>query len=169
MGKQLEATAGALVSKQFRITWPKSDTTYLSVILDNRGRTLASEVHAEVTIEEMSALDGKIVKAYSPWRFVVPSINPSAGDLTFERGIYLPLQESGFDMPNVLKLAGTISYFDGFETRSDELCYYVTGSMKFRNKAGAIQQTTGPSTLSCGSLPPQLAYFRETQKQIGSQ
>lgn len=169
MQKQVESSAGALVYKQFRISWPESDKAYLSVILDNRGHSLASAIKGKIYIREISVLSGKTMKTFEPWEFSVAGVNPSGGDIPLEEGTYLPITEEGFTMPTAIQMTGSVNYFNGFTNRSDDLCYYVTGAMKFRNKAGVIQQTNGTSVLSCGALDPQIAYWRDTQKQISSQ
>jgi hypothetical protein len=164
---QVEASMSAMVSKQFRLNWPEPSRAYLSLILDNRGRSIASDVRAKINVSEVSVFNENTAIAQFPdWAFSVREMNPSEGDYILEHGTHLRLSEERFAWPDAIKLTGTVTYFNGFSVRTDELCVYIPGQMTFRDKAGKVQNTYPPNPLGCGQLPPQIAFWRSTQKQV---
>lgn len=169
MQQQVEGAMAAIITKQFRITWPRQ--AYLSVILDNRGRSIGSDIHADFRLARVSLRDQKVIGDALPnWEFSISEMGPSL-DLPVERGIYLIVSEEelrGHPMPRAIKLTGTFTYVNGFRKKSESVCYYVLGAAEFRNKLGAVQQTQGPSVITCDGLPAQVAAYLQTQKDIGA-
>jgi hypothetical protein len=171
MQQQVEGAMAAIITKQFRITWPKQ--AYLSVILDNRGRVIGSDIYAGFQVTEVSLPAGKdLGKALPKWEFSIPAIAP-APDLPLERGVYLNIPQEalkGIDgMPRALKLTGTFTYFNGFHNNLESVCYYVLGEADFTNEKGAVVQRVGPTVITCEALPAQVALYLQNQKDIGAQ
>jgi hypothetical protein len=169
MQKQVEGARAAIITKQFRITWPAQ--AYLSVILDNKGRVIGSDVHGDFHLAEISLPDQKVIgNAIPDWEFNVPEIVPSP-DLPVERGTYLNISQEelkGRPIPRAIKLTGTFTYSNGFTKKSESVCYYVLGGTDFTNKVGAVQQTNGPVVITCDGLPAQIAWYRQTQKDLSA-
>ena len=171
MQQQVEGAMAAIITKQFRITWPKQ--AYLSVRLDNRGRVIGSDIYAGFQVTEVSLPAGKDVgKALPKWEFSIPAIAPSP-DLPLERGVYLNIPQEELKgiggMPRALKLTGTLTYFNGFHNNLESVCYYVLGETDFTNKQGEVVQRSGPTVITCDALPAQVALYLQNQKDIGAQ
>lgn len=168
MQQQVEGATAAIITKQFRITWPTKQA-YLSVILDNRGRVIGSDIHGGFHLAEISLPDLRVVSNALPnWEFSIPEMGPSP-DLPMERGTYLNISQEelkGRPMPRAIKLTGTFTYSNGFRKKPESVCYYVLGAVEFRNNLGAVQQGGGPSVITCDGLPAQVAWYLQTQKDI---
>jgi hypothetical protein len=169
MQQEVEGAMAAIITKQLRITWPRQ--AYLSLILDNRGRAITSDIHADFHLATISLPDQRVIgNALPDWEFSIPEIGP-APDFSVERGTYLNISQEelkGHPIPRAIKLTGTFTYFNGFRKRSESVCYYVLGAVEFRNKVGAVQESIGPSVLTCEGLPAQVAWYLQTQKDIAA-
>jgi len=168
---QVEAAMGAVLFKQFRISWPAPQSAHLSVILDNRGRVAASKISGVVEIMEASLPKDKLIKAYPDWHFVTSDLNPSP-ELPHETGTDLLISQDdlkGSDgMPKVLRLSGQISYFNGFSQKTDVICLYLIGEAEFRDKTGVVRETrpAGTTDVSCGSLPALIGDYRQESERV---
>jgi hypothetical protein len=169
--QQVEAATAAIVTKQFRITWPTKQA-YLSVILNNRGRVAGTKIHADLHLTRVSLPKETMLGPPLPnWQIDVPEIE-SSPDLPTERGIYLnisPDELKGTGIPKALKIKGTFTYFNGFRNESEQACYYAIGSVEFKNKLGDVKQSQGPSIITCDGLPAQIAWFLDTKNTIEKQ
>jgi hypothetical protein len=171
MQQQVEGTTGAMITKQFRITWPKQ--AYLSVTLDNRGKAIGSGIHADFHMTEISLPDERAKgNALPNWEFSIPEIGPTT-DLPVERGIYLNISQEelqGHPMPRAIKLTGTFTYSNGFHEKDESVCIYVLGGVEFKNKLGKVQQSQGAGmVVTCDGLPDQVAGIRQIQKLTSAQ
>lgn len=169
MQQQVEAALAAIITKQFRVAWPEQ--AYVSIILDNKGKVIASDIHADFHLTEVSLRDQRTIgNALPNWAFTIPEIAPSL-DLPLERGTYLNIPQEEFKqhpMQEAIMLTGTFTYFNGFRKKTDPVCYYILGTVEFKNKMGAVQQSTGPSVLKCDELSAQVAWYLQIQRDIGA-
>jgi len=171
MQQQVEAALAATFFKQVRVSWPEPHRAYISLILDNRGKVVATSILGNIHIDEVSIAGQKSkVRSFPTWDFSVPDLNPSVGELPTRVGTFLPisreeLKGSGAGASG-LKVTGTLAYFNGYRPRIDEICYYFFGPIEFRNKAGAIQQTNGEAIITCADLPALISDWRLTRENI---
>ena len=169
MKQQVEGAMAAIITTQFRITWPKQ--AYLSVLLDNRGKVIGSDVYASFQVTEVSLPTGQdLGKALPKWEFNIPAIAPSP-DLPLERGVDLNITQEelkGIGMPRALKLKGAITYFNGFHNNLESVCYYALGETDFTNKQGAIVQKAAPTVIASDGLPPRVGWCVQNQKDISA-
>jgi hypothetical protein len=169
--RQTEASLQAIITKQFRLTWPEK-RAYLSVILDNRGKVIASDISANLKLFKVSLPDRKVMANLPDWRIDHPQILPSP-DLPIEKGIYVDVSQEELTghqgMPRGIKIMGDFTYLNGFSVVSYPICIYVLGSVEFRDKSGVVKQSSGPFVVTCDSLTPQIAYYIETGKSIAQQ
>jgi hypothetical protein len=162
MQRQVEAAVSAAVQKQFIIGWP-SNKAYLSVVLSNRGKTVASNVKGRLRLEIGRIRDGEFTgRDWPPWNFYATEVFPDP-EMPIVRGKYLDISEGEFSstsgVPKTIKLTGEISYFNGFDIQSRSVCYYVLGDMIFKNRAGVVQATQGASSIPCDEVAQRLADF----------
>jgi len=165
MQKQLEAATAAIITRQFRITWPTKQA-YLSVILDNRGKAAGTDIHADFQLIRVSLPDGKAIgKPLPNWAFAISEIE-SSPVLPKERGIPLDIgleDLSGIGIPKAIRLTGTFSYFNGFRKDSESACYYILGEVHFLDKLGKVGQSGGSTVVACDSLSAQIAWYRTNE------
>ena len=170
MQQQMEGAMAAIITKQFKITWPKQG--YLSVTLDNKGRVIGSDIYASFQMTEVSLPTGEdLGKALPKWQFSIPAIAPSP-DLPLERGVYLnitPAELKGIGMPKALKLTGAITYFDGFHNNLESVCYYALGETDFTDGQGVIVQKTAPAVITCDDLPSRVSWCLQNEKDLSAQ
>jgi hypothetical protein len=109
--QQVEGTMAAIITKQLRVNWPDK-RAYLSMILDNRGRVIGTNIHSSFNIIEVS-LSGDAFKndKFPAWNFRVPEVTPSR-DLPIEEGIYLDISREELKgtghIPKAIKSQGNL-------------------------------------------------------------
>jgi hypothetical protein len=170
MQTEVEGSMAAVITKDFRATW--QDQTYLSVIMANRGRVDASNIHGDIQVTKIFLPSEKTTEnTLLKWAFDIPELDASP-DAQAVRGIYLAMStkdlEASSDMREAIKLTGTITYFNGFHNKSDSICYYILGTLEFINKSGAVQETFGSSRASCDDFPRLMADDLKINRDIGS-
>jgi hypothetical protein len=168
--KQTEAIVSGAVFKQFILSWPQKQTTYLSMNMSNRGKVAISNIHVDLRLSKIMSL-GKTLPREEPlpdWSFYVPEIR-STTDLPNEHGIYLNIPQDSFrgrGMPKAIRIIGTLSYFNGFSTQTETICLYQFGWVDFVDKSGKVMSGRGPGTIVCDELPHALGEFREDEENI---
>ena len=166
--QQLSGTLGAVIKRQFTIVWP-SRKAYLTAVLSNRGKTIASNVKGRLKLDVGYIQNGEFIGEYSaPWNFDAPEVFPDP-EMPTEIGTYLNLSEEAFssksEIPKAIKVTGGFSYFNGFRMQSRSVCYYVMGRMMFYNKRGEWQATLGGESIPCDELAAELAGFGRAKQQ----
>jgi hypothetical protein len=153
--QQLESSTACVLFRQYRLTWP-DHRGYLSTVMDNRGKVACSNIEADLRLTEIE-LTHAVGRTLPQWSFSVPDLSPSL-TLPIERGHYLneigPNELDGNNrLPKAIRITGTLKYSNGFENKSEEVCIYVIGAFNARS------QGTGITTVTCDSLPPQIAWY----------
>lgn len=164
--KQAQAALEAVITKQFMVAG-REDKPYLRIVLTNRGRVAASSVQADFQLTLVSLADkGNIAGTgvlLPDWKFSIPEI-PQSIDSVSERGIYLGAVHnelaSSPKIRRAIKLTGALTYFNGFQDRSDPVCYYIINALQFKNRGGGIQGHAANAIL-CDELSNQLAWLEE--------
>lgn len=166
--KQVKASIGAVVQRQFIIGWP-SNQTYLSVFLSNRGKTVATNVRGDLIVEkgklQGNRFSGSFLKA---WKLSVPEIYPEP-EMPPTTGVYLDISKDALTEYNgihgILRVTGEISYFNGFEVQHRSICQYVMGPTVFTNKAGKTQAGVGEGAVECDQIESKLTYIKSQTDQ----
>jgi hypothetical protein len=170
MQREVEGATAALVTIQFRALW--QERSYLSVIMLNRGRSTAFNIHADLKAVVISLPSEKSLNRIPPleWKVNITDFDPLPDSI--ERGIYLDLASSdlraGRSMGEAIKLTGTFTYYNGFRPTSQPICYYMLSPVDFRNKLGFVVQSYGAASIACDDFPVQSATYRRLIKDTAS-
>ncbi len=162
--REVEATAAAVITREFRASWGKH--MRVTLLMNNRGKTTASSVHGSFKLVRFS-LTKKAAVDSAEWPFPMNGVT-LIPDRPAERGVDVELRQedltSANKMEEAIRLTGTFGYFNGFRNVPEEsVCYYLLGPMTFTNKGGSVQ-TNGPITISCDDLPRIQADIRDQMK-----
>jgi hypothetical protein len=166
--RQLEATTAAIITRQFRMTWPTKQV-FLSVIVNNRGRVAGTKIQAHFHLAKVSLPTERVIGAALPdWEFAIPEIE-AAPEVPPEIGIFLNIGKeelNGIGIPKAIKLTGTFSYFNGFHDHSESVCYYILGGEQLLEANGTVYQSSQPgAVVSCDGLPAQIAWYRDAEEK----
>jgi hypothetical protein len=166
--KQLEATTAAIITHQFILNWPTTNQALFFVIMNNRGKVPGTTIRAHFHVSIISLPSGKPTGKILPdWDFSIPEIEASA-EAPPERGTSLNVAREELDsigMPKrVIKLTGTITYFNGFRDYIEPVCYYGLGDVRFLDKNGKVGSAQGSKVLICDEFPSQIAWYRDNER-----
>jgi hypothetical protein len=166
--QQVEGATAAVITKQPTVSWP--DRAYISVILNNRGKTIATDIHADLRLDRISLPDEKVIGGLPGFSFAISELRPDPEDTPITRGVHLNILQNEFTrtMQQAIKITGTFTYFNGFRTKPESVCYYAFGVTEFRNKAGVVQQSMGAHAIACDELTSQLDWYRQNARDIGA-
>lgn len=158
--RQVKASVAASIQRQFVIGWP-SNQAYLSVVLSNRGKTVATQVGADFTIDKGKIENGEFIGVFlKSWKFSVQEIYPEP-EMPPIPGVFLDAPKelmTGYNrIGTTLRVTGELTYFNGFEVQRRSICQYVTGPIVFTNKAGQAQGGNGEGAVECDQIESKLA------------
>lgn len=170
MRREVEALTGALLNIDVESTW--DNQAYISVNIANRGRANANKIHWESQMQRVSLPSRTTIGEPISWNFDIPELDylPSTYVL---RGKYVsmsPKELTAFvDLREAIKVTGAIRYYNGFESRSIDTCYYIFGPVEYKNKAGRdVQGGTAPRS-TCDDFDRLFFDMMKTKKSIAAQ
>lgn len=168
MQQEVEATSSAFIGREFRANW--RDHMLITALLNNRGKSPATAVHGNFVLVKFSLDNKSAVGNPQSWDFTVleTMLPDTPVDRSIEFDVSAAVTRNARMMREAIRLTGTFGYFNGFREISEPICYYLLGPIEFRNKAGQVQQTNGPTSVACDDLTRVMDDNAQSRQDIAS-